>query len=373
VTALLLALACAKAPQKPPMVGATEQALRACATNEIVVYRNQLATRVSEPSRVALFTRYERAIASWAVCQIVRGRTDWSIPPLADEPSATILRAARAPLGTAERIRAYAATRDVLPEAVAVLALQDLERLVVAAAAEPRRLPTLTAYVCAPTPDGASLCKGGEGGEGGGGSGALGLAGLEALRALAFPSVDPRHSLTVSLREPVQESWDAIARHRIPLAQTAPLPLDALPVGSGTPLAAPIGPPYLLVGERGGLWLAGPTIALTPESMSIDLATPRESDWPDEVPAGPYVWVDRALPASTLAAAIDGRRWAHAVLVGVDANGALVALDARLPALLRVEPEDGESVVLPPRASVQDLVRLGKPPVRAVLVAPPPR
>jgi hypothetical protein len=359
---LALWLACAKAPQKPPMVGATEAALDACSTSEIVAYRNQLGARVSEPSRLALFARYERAIASWAVCEIVRGRSDWSIPPLTDEPALAILRAARAAPGTAERIRVYAAVRETLPEAVGVLALQDLERLVVAAAAEPRRLPTLTAYVCAPDPRGVTLC---------GGSGTLGLAGLEALRALAFSSVDPRNPLTVSLREQVRKSWEAIARHRIPLAQTAPLPLDALPVGSGAPLAPPIGPPYLLVGERGGLWLAGPTISLTPESMSIDVASPLGSDWPDEVAEGPYLWIDRTLPATQLAASVAGHAWKHAVVVGTDGKGALTALEVPLPVVVPSAPAG--AVVVPPKATVQDLVALAKDNRPLVLVITAPR
>ena len=46
----LLLLSCASHPEKPPMVGATEAALRACSTAEIAAYRNQLAGPLSEPS-----------------------------------------------------------------------------------------------------------------------------------------------------------------------------------------------------------------------------------------------------------------------------------------------------------------------------------
>jgi hypothetical protein len=356
----LLLLSCASRPQKPPMVGATEAALRACSTAEIAAYRNQLGARMSEPSRAALRTRYERAIASWALCQILRGRDDWSIPALADVPSQALLGAAKSAPGTPERIRAYAVAREALPEGVALLALQDLELLVEAAAADPQQLPALTAYVCTPDPaSGVSLC---------GGSGTLGLAGLETLRALAFSSVDPQNPLTVAFREPVHQSWSAIARHRIPLAQTAPLPLDALPVGSGAPLAVPIGPPYLLVGERGGLWLAGPTIALTAESMSIDVAPPRESDWPRDVPAGPYLWIDKTVSVERLAAVVEGHTWNTPVIVGTDGKGALVTLDVALPVRVAEAPED--AIVVPPGASVQDLVALARPDARIVLVAP---
>lgn len=343
------------------MVGATEAALDACSTAEIAAYRNQLATNLSEASRAALATRYERALASWALCQILRGREDWSIPPLTDEPSQALLRAARSAPGTLERIRAYAVAKDALPEAVGLLALQDLERLVAAAAADPAHLPVLTAYVCTADPaSGASLC---------GGSGALGLAGLETLRALSFPSVNPQNPLTVAFREPVHQSWSAIGQHRIPLAQTAPLPLDALPVGAGAPLAVPIGPPYLLVGENGGLWLAGPTLALTPESMSIDVSTPLDSGWPDDV--SPYLWIDKALAAERLAALVEGHRWKAPVVVGTDGSGALVALDMALP--VRVEKAPDDAVVVPAGASVQDLVALSRPGASLVLVVPAPR
>ena len=354
----LFLLSCASGPKKPPMVGASEAALRACSTAEIVAYRDQLAVQMSEPSRAALGTRYERAVASWAVCEILRGRDDWSIPELTDEPSLAIVRAAKSASGTPERVGAYAVARDALPEAVALLALQDLEQLVEAAAADPPALPALTAYVCTPDPaTGVSLC---------GGSGALGLAGLETLRALAFPSVDPQNPLTVAFREPVHQSWAAIARHRIPLAQTAPLPLDALPVGSGAPLAVPIGPPYLLVGERGGLWLNGPAIGLTPESMSIDVAPPRESDWPDDV--APYLWIDKTISAERLAAVVDGHDWSGPVVVGTDGKGALVALDVSLP--LRVSAPPPDAIVVPAGASVQDFVALAKPGASVVVVAP---
>jgi hypothetical protein len=359
--ALLLLLACASHPEKPPMVGATEAALRACSTAEIAAYRNQLAVPMSEPSRAALETRYERAVASWAVCEILRGREDWTIPPLTDEPSLALLRAVRSPPGTLERIRAYAVARDALPEPVGLLALQDLERLVEAAAADPPRLPVLTAYVCTPDPEsGASLC---------GGSGALGLAGLETLRALAFPSTSPQNPLTVAFREMVHASWSAIARHRIPLAQTAPLPVDALPVGAGAPLAVPIGPPYLLVGERGALWLAGPTIALSPDSMSIDVATPLESGWPDDV--SPYLWIDKTIAAERLAALVEGHAWKAPVIVGTDGNGALVHLDVPLPARVPNAPPD--AIVLASDASVQDFVALARPGASVVLVVPSPR
>jgi hypothetical protein len=280
---------------------------------------------------------------------------------LADEPSKAILGAARAHPGTAERIRAYAIAREALPEAVSVLALQDLERLVIAASAEPRRLATLTAYVCAPVPGGATLC---------GGSGGLGLAGLEALRALAFTSTDPQHPLTVDLRDPVRRSWDEIAKHAIPLAQTAPLPLSALPVGAGAPLPPPIGPPYLLVGERGGLWLAGPIVTLTPESMAIDVAPPRASDWPDTAD-GPYLWIDKDLPAAQLAAVVEGHAWKHPVVVGTDGKGVLIALDVPLPVRAPALPTG--AIAVPPAASVQDLVTLSKSHEPLVLVPPPPR
>jgi hypothetical protein len=361
----LLVLACAKAPQKPPMVGASEAALRACSTAEIVAYRNQLAARVSEPARAALESRYERAVASWAVCQILHGRQDWSIPPIVDEPSQALLRAARAAPGTAERIRAYVKARDALPEATALLALQDLEKLVGAVAADPGHLPVLTAYVCAPEPvSGESLC---------GGPGALGLAGLETLRALAFPSVDPQNPLTVAFREPVHASWEAIGRHRIPLAQTPPLPVKALPVGPGRALATPIGPPYVLVGNAGGLWLAGPTVALTPESMSIDVAAPLETDWPDDVPVGPYLWIDASVPAASLAAIVEGHAWKQPVIVGTDAAHGLVALDVPLPTRLALAPTDHAAIVVPETASVQDLVTLARPGAALVLVGSPPR
>jgi len=342
------------------MVGATEAALDACSTAEIAAYRDQLATPLAEASRTALTTRYERALASWALCETLRGRDDWSIPPLTDEPSKALLRAAGSAPGTLERIHAYAEARDALPEPVALLALQDLERLVEAAAADPPSLPVLTAYVCTPAPSGASLC---------GGAGTIGLAGLETLRALAFPSVNPQNSLTVAFREPVHQSWTAIAQHRIPLAQTAPLPLDALPVGAGAPLATPIGPPYLLVGEQGGLWLAGPTIALTPETMSIDLATPLESGWPDDV--SPYLWIDKAVAAERLAALVEGHRWKAPVIVGTDGKGALVSIDMALPVRVAKAPE--QAVVVPAGASMQDLVALAKPGASLVLVAPAPR
>jgi len=343
------------------MVGATEAALRACSTAEIAAYRNQLAAPLSEPSRVALTTRYERAMASWALCEILRGRDDWSIPPLTDEPSQALLRAARSAPGTLERIHSYAVAKDALPEPVALLALQDLERLVEAAAADPAGLPVLTAYVCTPAPSsGASLC---------GGAGALGLAGLETLRALAFPSVNPQNPLTVAFREPVHRAWSAIARHRIPLAQSAPLPPEALPVGSGAPFVAPIGPPYLLVGERGGLWLAGPTIALTPESMSIDVATPLESGWPDDV--SPVLWIDKTVATERLAMLVEGYRWKAPVIVGTDGKGALLALDVALPVRVQQAPE--HAVVVPAGASVQDLVALARPGASVVLVAPTPR
>jgi hypothetical protein len=244
---------------------------------------------------------------------------------------------------------------------VALLALQDLERLVDAVAADPPRLPVLTAYVCTPDPEsGVSLC---------GGSGTLGLAGLETLRALAFPSTDPQNPLTVAFREPVHQSWSAIARHRIPLAQTAPLPVDALPVGAGAPFAVPVGPPYLLVGERGGLWLAGPTIVLTPESMSIDVGTPLESDWPDEV--SPYLWIDKTIAAERLATFVEGHAWKAPVIVGTDGKGALVTLDLPLPTRVPKAPPD--AIVLPSGASVQDFVTLAKPGASVVLVVPAPR
>jgi hypothetical protein len=219
----------------------------------------------------------------------------------------------------------------------------------------------LTAYVCTPDPgSGASLC---------GGSGTLGLAGLETLRALAFPSTSPQNPLTVAFRETVHASWSAIARHRIPLAQTAPLPTDALPVGAGAPLSVPIGPPYLLVGERGGLWLAGPTIALSPESMSIDVATPLESGWPHDV--SPVLWIDKSLAAERLAALVEGHPWTAPVIVGTDGKGALVTLDVPLPA--RVPEAPADAIVLPAGASVQDFVTLAKPGTPVVLVVPVPR
>ena len=343
------------------MVGATEAALRACSTAEIAAYRDQLAAPLSEPSRVALETRYERAMASWALCEILRGRDDWSIPPLTDEPSQALLRAARSAPGTLERIRSYAVAKDALPEPVALLALQDLERLVEAAAADPAALPVLTAYVCTPDPSsGASLC---------GGSGTLGLAGLETLRALAFPSVNPQNPLTVAFREPVHKSWSAIARHHIPLAQSAPLPLEALPVGTGAPFAAPIGPPYLLIGERGGLWLEGPTIALTAESMSIDAGLPRESDWPVDV--SPVLWIDKAVAAERLAVLVEGHHWKAPVIVGTDGKGALVVLDVALPVHVEKAPE--HAVVVHADASVQDMVALSQPGASVVIVAPAPR
>jgi hypothetical protein len=181
--------------------------------------------------------------------------------------------------------------------------------------------------------------------------------------------VNPQNALTVAFREAVHQSWTDIAQHRIPLAQTAPLPLDALPVGAGAPLAPPIGPPYLLVGEQGGLWLAGPTIALTPESMSIDLATPLESGWPDDV--SPYLWIDKAIAAERLAALVEGHRWKAPVIVGTDGKGALVALDMALP--VRVEKAPDKAVVVPADASVQDLVALSKPGASLVLVTAAPR
>ena len=357
----LVLLSCASSPEKPPMVGATEAALDACSTAEIAAYRNQLATQLSDASRTALQTRYERALASWALCEILRGREDWSIPTLTDEPSLALLRAAQSAPGTQERIRSYAVARDALPEQVGLLALQDLEKLVAAAAADPAHLPVLTAYVCTPDPTtGASLC---------GGSGALGLAGLETLRALAFPSTNPQNQLTVAFREPVHQSWTAIGQHRIPIAQTAPLPLDALPVGPGAPLTVPIGPPYLLVGETGGLWLAGPTITLTPESMSMDVATPLESGWPDDV--SPVLWIDKAIAAEQLATVVEGHRWKAPVIVGTDGKGALVTLDMALP--VHVDNAPDSAVVVPASASVQDLVALAKPGASLVLVTPAPR
>ncbi len=366
VASWLAWLACAKAPQKPPMVGASEAALRACSTAEIVAYRNQLAGRMSEPSRSALEVRYERAIASWAVCEILRGRRDWSIPPIIDEAARALLHAAEAGPGTVERIHGYTVARTALPEAVALLALQDLERLVDAACGPPRRAPRVDRVRLHPRSSDRRVALWRE-------WRARPRRARDAPRARLFVrgSAEPAHGGISRARSRV------VGGNRAP-----PDPVGADGAASSRRASRRIGAAArasdrtaLPAGRRTGRPLVGGSHGVAHARQHVDRRRPAARFGLARGRSRRAVSVDRqdAHRRTARATSIAGHAWDHAVIVGTDGKGGLVGLDVALPVRVPKALDDPDAIVVSAGASVQELVAIARPRARIVLVGAPPR
>jgi hypothetical protein len=232
----------------PPPLDLPAETAALCPTDAVDAARQTVAAARGDVEVERSLRTHDHAIATWAVCAHVLHAPSWTVPPVTDPLAQELIQAAAAAPGSRERIEGSASLRQAFPEAIAVLAMEDIASLKSVARAEPAMRLTLVAgrvgpracpdYVrWYPRPDGSTtgVCTDQRTVE------AMALDALTALAATTDPieSCPTRHWLCGATADWARDIWQAVSTIELPRFDDAPI---AVPRGGrGVPLEPSIG------------------------------------------------------------------------------------------------------------------------------------
>lgn len=344
--ALLVAVAVAgSGPRVAPLQVPTD-ARSICPTVEAEAAHAALAEARGPVEHAGKRKAFDRAVARWASCARLMGVESYGLPKVEDPAAARVVTAALTQPGRRERIEALERAASELPEATAVLALEELEILALLQRAEPSTRLTLAAAAV-----GAWGCPHAR--EWGLGSDGLDTAwctdgrdlhtmareGVSRLLVLAGPTRDMSGWLGLATAARADTIWSTVSETWFPLVEPLPIPLAI--GGAGMPLDPDLGWSGR-IGRDLAIWMPRPKFRFTPSGYEVakaQLLTRPPREW-DGVPV---VYVERGTTVGRIAEVLEEHRVGRPRLVS-RADGEVIEL--RLAWAPRDVKPTGDALVL---------------------------
>lgn len=304
--ALSVALAAQAAPDVPPQPILSDGTAAAfCPDRHAaeLLFRLQTST-LKGAEQEAMRTRYDRAVAEWAVCARVMALPNWGVPDVQDPLARVLLAASLTVPGHRERIEGIELVADEMPFAAALLALEDLAVVSLLDRAEPQRRLELAAAAFGAWGCSASrewlesgdqvvgFCTDGRPLE------TMATSGLLRLAQIAAPTAQPPNTwLAQATEDRAREWWAAIGQTWFPLAE--PPPLRVPEGGVGSPLEPGVGWSGR-VGPDLVTWQERPAFRVTPTGIVVKQPAIRTRP-PEAWDAAPVLYVDGETTLAALA------------------------------------------------------------------------
>ena len=129
----------------PPPLVVTAEGAALCPTDAVQAAADAVTGAKGDLEVERALRTYDQTLATWAVCATVLEVPGWSVSPVQDPLAQELLAAAAAPPGSKTRINGAVSLGQAFPEAIALLALQDIATLEALCRVEPAMRLTLTA------------------------------------------------------------------------------------------------------------------------------------------------------------------------------------------------------------------------------------
>ncbi len=271
---------------------------------------------------------FDRAVARWAACARLMGVESYGLPKVEDAAAARVVTAALTQPGRRERVEALEAAAADLPEAVAVLALEELEILALLQRAEPSTRLTLAAaavgaWGCPHARDWGLASDGLETAwcTDGRDLHTMAREGVARLLVLAGPTRDMSGWLGLATAARADGIWSTVSETWFPLVEPLPIPLAV--GGVGMPLDPDLGWSGR-IGRDLAIWMPRPKFRFTTAGYDVakaQLLTRPPRDW-DGVPV---VYVERGTTVGRIAEVLVEHNVGRPRLVA-RADGAVIEL-----------------------------------------------
>ena len=357
VLTLLGTLSALAEPYVPPPIRASADGLASCPTDQVEVFRSRLAGDLPRPTRQAVQTQYERAVADWAVCAHVQKVPGWTLPAVADPVASRVMAAVQAPRGSRARIEAAEAVAAEAPQDVAFIALDELEILALVARADPGAQLSLVAAAL-----GAWGCPedrewmDGPSGEALGWCPAVSdeltvaLSALRRLHDLARPGLDPTHELTRRMADHTTQRWSVFGQIWVPIDRAPDLRgAEVAHAAAGAPVVPGAGL-IVYVGRDDAWWAQRPAIRVGPGGVDVADSRPRATAPPPS--EGAVVVAAAGVPAQRLFDQVAGWKARNARLAAMGPEGLV-----DLALVLRPDLVAREGLVLGPQAMAAEALQ----------------